>query len=108
MFIKYYLTHIQLYKLTITMSVQLVDSVMDKLRQYNFKLKNDSGAYLEWINQNISSSNSLDEEYNIFMQNYQKLNPTVQTNYIFTIVYAICRIENKMQLFDTYFRLVSY
>jgi len=88
------------------MSIQLVESVMNKLIKYNFKLKNDSSTYLEWINENISSSNSLDEEYNIFMQNYQKLNPTAQTNYIFTIVYAICRIENKMQFFDTYFRLV--
>ncbi len=88
------------------MSIQLVDSVMGKLIQYNFKLKNDSNTYLDWINENISSSNSLDEEYNIFMQNYQKLNPTAQTNYIFTIVYSICRIENKMQFFDTYFRLV--
>lgn len=88
------------------MSKQIIEAVMEKLIHYKFKLKNDADTYLQWINENISTSNSLDEEYNIFMQNYQRLNPMVQTNYIFTIVYAICYVENKMQYFDTYFRLV--
>jgi hypothetical protein len=88
------------------MAIQLVEVVIKKLTHYNFKFKNNSDTYLEWINENISSLNYVDEEYNIFMQNYQKLNPMAQTNYIFSIVYAICYVENKMQYFDTYFRLV--
>jgi hypothetical protein len=88
------------------MSIQIIEAVMEKLIKYNFKLKNQATTYLEWINDNLSTSNSADEEYSVFMQNYQKLNPMAQTNYIFTVVYAICQVENKMQFFDTYFRLI--
>ena len=88
------------------MSIQLIEQVMTKLNQYNFKFKTNCAEFLKWINDNISTSNSIDEEYSKFMQNYQRLNPTVQTNYYFTIVYSICKVENKMQFFDTYFRLV--
>ena len=88
------------------MSIQLIEQVMTKLNQYNFKFKTNCVEFLKWINDNISTSNSIDEEYSKFMQNYQRLNPTVQTNYYFTIVYSICKVENKMQFFDTYFRLV--
>ena len=88
------------------MSIQLIEQVITKLNQYNFKFKTNCVEFLNWINDNISTSNSIDEEYSKFMQNYQRLNPTVQTNYYFTIVYSICKVENKMQFFDTYFRLV--
>ena len=89
------------------MSIQLINQVVTKLNQCNFKFKTDSEEFLKWINDNISTSNSIDEEYSKFMQNYQRLNPSVQTNYYFTIVYSICKVENKMQFFDTYFRLIS-
>jgi hypothetical protein len=88
------------------MSIQIVEQVVSKLKNLNFKLKNDSDEFIKWIEENISSSNSNDEEYSKFMQNYQRLNPTTQTNYIFTIIYSICKVENKMEMFDCYFRLV--
>jgi len=74
------------------MSIQLIDNVVIKLNQYNFKFKNNSDDFLQWINDNISTSNSIDEDYNRFMQSYQKLNPTAQTNYYFTVVYSICKV----------------
>jgi hypothetical protein len=89
------------------MSIQLINQVVTKLNQYNFKFKTGSEELALWINDNISTSNSADEEYSKFMQNYQKLNPTAETNYYFTIIYSICKVENKMQFFDTYFRLVT-
>jgi hypothetical protein len=97
------------------MSIKLIDQVIVKLKKYNFTLANDSNFFFNWIEENISTptsenmsmSTSVDGEYNKFMQNYQKLNPNTQTNFIFTIVYAICKSENKMQLFDTFFRLVD-
>ena len=89
------------------MSIQLIDQVVTKLNKYNFVFKNNSDDFFMWINENISTSNSIDEEYSKFMQNYQRLNPTAQTNFFFTIVYSICKVENKMQLFDTFFRLIT-
>lgn len=89
------------------MSIQLIDQVVTKLNKYNFIFKNNSDDFFMWINENISTSNSIDEEYSKFMQNYQRLNPTAQTNFFFTIVYSICKVENKMQLFDTFFRLIT-
>ena len=89
------------------MSIQLIDQIVTKLNKYNFIFKNNSDDFFMWINENISTSNSIDEEYSKFMQNYQRLNPTAQTNFFFTIVYSICKVENKMQLFDTFFRLIT-
>ena len=89
------------------MSIQLIDQVVTKLNKYNFIFKNNSDDFCVWINENISTSNSIDEEYSKFMQNYQRLNPTAQTNFYFTIVYSICKVENKMHLFDTFFRLIT-